>query len=191
AEELMSSRGLLTLVEQLDAEIKGHEATLEQDRRAPSPITEEVGTRRRQSACGPEGRRFRDLFPHLAGQSGGWKSEEDWLTTVASGLADPRLKLLPSENGGMQASMLGGSGPSGGYDVPPEFFGRWLDTALEDEIVRSRADVRPMTSDSAMAVGWDGDDRSASLYGGFTSQWVAHGQEITPKDPKLRIIYLH
>ena len=87
--------------------------------------------------------------------------------------------------------MTVGTPSDGGFSVPTQFFQQWLDSSIEDEIVRdSRADIRPMTSDTAVAPGWDDGDRSSTLYGGFSGEWLQEAGDMTPQQGKLRLITL-
>lgn len=136
------------------------------------------------------GRKFAQMFPDVPLSSGGFKSTEDFLATLHSGLADARL--LPAyAPRGLQASSTGGVPSEGGFSVPTQMFAQWLDDSLEGEIVRPRADIRPMTSSDAKAVGWDDGDHSTTLYGGFSGQWLAEEGGMTVQTPKLRLINLH
>jgi HK97 family phage major capsid protein len=120
------------------------------------------------------------MFPDVPLSMGGFKSSEEFLATLHSGLHDPRLMATSTE-----------TVPSdGGFSVPTQIFEQWLDNSLENEIVRPRADVRPMTSSEAKAPGWDDLDHTSTLYGGFTGQWVTEAGDITVETPKMRMISL-
>jgi hypothetical protein len=69
-------------------------------------------------------------------------------------------------------------------------FSGWLDSSLESEIVRPRADVRPMASSTASAPGWDDGNHSENLYGGFSGGWAEEGQDIILEETKMRMIGL-
>ena len=129
------------------------------------------------------GRRFAEMFPNVALHDGGFggrgrSAAEEFLATIHSGLADQRLMAVNT----------GTSGADGGFAVPPQIFAQWLDASLESEIVRSRCDVRPMTSREGVAPGWDDGDHSSTLYGGFTGQWIEEGGDIDVETPKMRLI---
>jgi HK97 family phage major capsid protein len=132
------------------------------------------------------GRRFAEMFPHVAMDRGGFASAEEFLATVHSGLADSRLVHAYQ----MGATATGAVPSEGGFSVPTQMFSQWLDSSLESEIVRSRADVRPMTSDSAVAPGWDGQDHTSNLYGGFSGEWLTEIGDMTAQTAKLRLIAL-
>jgi len=136
------------------------------------------------------GRKYAEMFPGVSINAGGFRSSEDFLGTMHSGLSDPRLvpAYAPS---GLRATATGTVPSDGGFSVPTQFFRQWLDSSLENEIVRSRADVRPMTSSDAVAPGWDDGTHTSTLYGGFTGQWVPEAGTITETQPTLRLISLH
>jgi HK97 family phage major capsid protein len=143
------------------------------------------------SSARPTGRRYVEMFGDAALSADGWTNPNEFLAALHAGLADPRLRMLP---GGprMQASIAGSySDPLGGFSVPSQFFGQWLDESLEDEIVRPRAEIRPMTSKTASAVGFDGASHTSNLYGGFTGQWVQETGEITEETPQLQLLTLN
>jgi HK97 family phage major capsid protein len=84
-----------------------------------------------------------------------------------------------------------GSGPAGGFTVPTEFSAQWLDASYENEIIRPRATVYPMTSDSLRIPGFDtSDNSSGALFGGFVSQWLPESGEADVVDPKFRRVEL-
>ena len=144
------------------------------------PASDEV-TRGPTRLALPSGAKvYADLFGSAQGKTGGFESREEFFRTVHSGLADPRL----------QAAQFEGIPSSGGFAVPEQFAADLLDESLETEIVRPRADVQPMTSDTRKVAMWDSLDHSAVLYGGFTAQWLAEGGTIAEKTAKLRMITL-
>lgn len=138
----------------------------------------------------PGGRLYADMFPGVALDRGGFRDAEEFLASVHLGLSDPRLVRAHIVGGDIRATSTTTTGSGGGFSVPTEFFREWLDSSLEDEIVRPRADVRPMQSSEAVAPGWDDGNHSASLYGGFTGGWAAEGDDLDLEEPKLRQVKL-
>lgn len=134
------------------------------------------------------GRRFAEMFPGRALDRGGFASAEEFLGTIHAGLADPRL--VHTYDPRLGATMTTQVDSSGGFSVPTQFFQEWLDASLESEIVRSRADVRPMTSSSANAPGWDDGTHTSNLYGGFAGAWANEGADLTLEETKMRMIAL-
>lgn len=79
----------------------------------------------------------------------------------------------------------------GGFLVPTEFAQQILDEALESEIVRPRAMVWPMASDSRkVPATQDNDHSNSSLYGGVTAMWASELESIDVMTVKLRTIGL-
>jgi HK97 family phage major capsid protein len=73
----------------------------------------------------------------------------------------------------------------GGFAVPDEMAAQILDRALESEVVRPRAQVWKMNSETLKVPGLDNFDHSSSLYGGFTATWVTEATTLTPQTNKL------
>ncbi len=146
------------------------------------PAIDEVTRGPTRLALPPGAKWYAELFGPVQGQTGGFESREEFFRTVHSGRADPRLSAAHFE----------GIPSSGGFAVPDQFAADLLDESLESEIVRPRADVQPMTSDSKNVAMWDGLDHSTgALYGGFTAQWLGEGAALTEQTAKLRMINLN
>jgi HK97 family phage major capsid protein len=143
-----------------------------------------------QPVAPSRGRKYAEMFPSVRLDAGGFRSSDEFLSAIHGGLADQRL--IPAYEPGRLGAVNTGTVPSdGGFSVPTQFFAQWLDASLENEIVRSRADVRPMTGSDAKAPGWDDGDHSDTLYGGFSGEWLAETEDMTVQTPKLRLINLH
>lgn len=82
-----------------------------------------------------------------------------------------------------------GVGSEGGYLVPGEFAAQMLDLSLEKEIVRPRARIEPMISNTKEVAGFDLTSHQSSI-GGFVVSWVGEATEMTPQKPMLRAINL-
>lgn len=128
----------------------------------------------------PVGRRYAEMFGSATLSAGGWNNREEFLAVLHQGLSDVRL----------MAAATVGVGSEGGFSVPTQFTGQWLDESLENEIVRPLAEVWPMTSNSRQIPGVDGLNHSSTLYGGFTGSWVGEGQELTLEVMKMRLMTL-
>lgn len=131
------------------------------------------------------GKRFRDMFPNANTDSGGFKDFAEFLSVVHSGRFDDRLNRLQ-----VSAAMGEGLGSTGGFSVPEQFSAWLLDNSLEGEIVRPRATVYPMTSDTRKIAGFDGATHTSTLYGGLTGTWLAENSTATEVDAALRLIQL-
>ncbi len=183
----------LTALENRDAEIAQelvHARRLQdEERNAPTADNANGGNGSAPLVTRAKGRRFAEMFPQARLDLGGFASSEEYLATLHSGLADPRLVPAHAPRG-LMATATGTVPSDGGFSVPTQVFAEWLDSSLESEIVRSRADVRPMTTSEAIAAGWDDADHSAELYGGFAGQWVEEDGAMTVQTPNMRNIKL-
>ncbi len=174
---------LMAEVAALDVEINAEKREIEKERNAP-PIAQ-------NRSGGPDhpqyldhhlassGRRYLEMFPNASADAGGFKSLGEFFAVVRSGLPDARL-LMAAASGGSE-----GTGIEGGFVVPTQFVSELLDESLEDEIVRPRAAVRPMTSSALWVAGFDTLNHSTSI-GGFDSQWVSEGNQFNFQKAKLR-----
>ena len=192
--EIASATGRIERVEkQMD-----QEAQLSSQRRAAaSGVAQPDGAIYTQGYGAPaptrvnSGRTYREMFygSKQAGlQNDNWKSLDEFLVTVHSRLNDPRLR-------GMQIGALSGAGekfPSeGGFFVSEEHTAEILDAALELEIVRPRASVTPMSTNSKKIAGFDSQDHSGgTLFGNFKLTWLDEGGTGVTKIPKTRAINL-
>jgi len=133
------------------------------------------------------GKDYRSMFGHEKGKTldtGGFKSFNDFLAVVTSGRSDDRLKLA------IQASMGESIPSSGGFSVPEEFAAWLLDASLETEIIRPRATVWPMKSETLKVPGWDSGSHTSTLFGGLVGTWLGESDAATEVYAKLRQIEL-
>ncbi len=130
----------------------------------------------------PTGRDYRSMF-NLSGSldDGGFGNFNNYLAVLSSGKFDQRL---------IQATASETIPSSGGFSVPEQFAAWLLDASLESEIVRPRATVWPMKSESLKVPGWDSANHSSSLFGGLTGTWLAELGASTEVDAKMRLIQL-
>ena len=187
---------LLAVLKRHESEIEAEEARLDKER-FMAPVDDpnsvasfeagEVGARAplSNSRMGRRvARRYAEMFP--GGLSArGFKSFDEFLRTVNSGLNDPRLQAV--------ATGMGSAVPTdGGVFVPTEFAADMLDVSLESEIVRPRALVYPMLSQTKKIAGLDDLDNSAGApYGGLSIQWSNEGDTGLSKKAKTRLIELN
>jgi HK97 family phage major capsid protein len=111
----------------------------------------------------------------------GFHSMDEFLRTLHSGRADNRL---------INTSMVEGIPEFGGYSVPEEYGAFLMDKSLETEIIRPRATVWGMGSETKKVPAFDGADRTNHLFGGISGEWLEEGQAGTRKVAKLRLIQL-
>lgn len=130
---------------------------------------------------GRSGRRYAELFG-AAGGRGGFKDYDDFLRAVTTHTGDPRLQVALFAAGGEKF-------PSeGGFFVPTEFAADMLDRSLETEIVRPRADVHPMISQTKKIAGVDVSSPSSSF--GAEAEWIGESGSATARTLKVRAINL-
>jgi len=136
-----------------------------------------------------EAKKFKSMFSNGGRSSlsnGGFKSFNDFLKTVHSGRYDD--KLIGS---GIKNSMTEGIPVEGGFAVPEEFAAWLLDNSLEAEIVRPRAQVWPMKTETRKIPAWDARNHSSGLYGGLNGVWMAEAGTATRQKGKLRMLTLN
>jgi HK97 family phage major capsid protein len=107
-----------------------------------------------------------------------FESFNEFMELAASGKYEPRLE---------KRTFMEKDGPGGGYSVPSETAAIIVDRSLEQEIVRPRAQVWPMKSESLAIPSWDNDNRTEHIYGGFNGTWLGENQESTVQTGKLRL----
>lgn len=136
------------------------------------------GSRQVRAYTAAEARRFEAMFG--APQASQFESLGEFLELMHHGVSDPRFEA---------ASMVEGIGADGGYLVPPEYAAQLLDYALESEIVRPRARIEPMGSNTRTVAGFNTANHQSSI-GGFTAQWVGEGGTMTKQKAAVRSITL-
>ncbi len=131
------------------------------------------------------GKRYGDLFGRTDG--GGFVSFGDFLTALSQApqLYDPRLRLRAGgQNEGIPSD--------GGFFVPTEYAAKILDAALEGEVVRPRAQIWGMKSETLKVPGLDAKTHAnQTLFGGITSQWSApENTDQSVQTAKTRLVQL-
>jgi len=133
----------------------------------------------------PRGRDYKSMFGITGGlDRGGFRNFNEYLTVLSSGKYDERMNSF-------RAAMSTTVPSDGGFSVPEEFAAWLLDASLESEIVRPRAQVWPMKSDSLKVPGWDAATHSSSLFGGLTGTWLAELGAASEVYAKMRQINLN
>lgn len=79
---------------------------------------------------------------------------------------------------------------AGGYMVPDEFKAQILGIAMEKSIVRQRATVIPMASDTLKMPAWNQDSHATNFYGGALGYWVGEGNAITDSSAAVKEVSL-
>lgn len=152
------------------------------------PIHASLGAHNSEESRGAcltaESKKFKNMFGAGCWQAslsnGGFRNFNDYLKTLHSGRFDERLR----------GAMIEGVPSEGGFSVPEEFAAFLLDNSLESEIVRPRAQVWPMKSESRKIPAWDGNDHTSKLFGGLSGVWLGEAQSSTRQSAKLRLIQL-
>lgn len=131
----------------------------------------------------PTGRLFAQMFPGAHLDTGGFRHFGEFAAVLRTGMPDPRL-VMAAATGGSE-----GVGADGGALVPTEFVAEMMDESLEDEIVRPRATVRPMQTNSLWVAGFDTLAHGTGI-GGFQASWAAEGTALTFQKAKTRPILM-
>ena len=108
-------------------------------------------------------------------KTGGFKSLGEFLVAVRKAsfgqVADSRLGALIGK------TMTEGTDSGGGFVVPEQFVPDVYHAALEGSIVRSRAIIQPMASDTVNIPILVDSDRSCYIFGGITFTWAAEAAD--------------
>jgi len=132
-----------------------------------------------------EDKEYRNMFYGSSDrklEGNGFKDDAEFYAALISQKYDPRM---------VRASMIEGIQSEGGFSVPEEQTAKWLDSALEDEIIRPLAAVWPMKSNSRKVPGFDGFDRSdGKNFGGLQMEFLAEEGTASKQVAKLRMIEL-
>jgi len=127
--------------------------------------------------------RYTDLFGPPAKSA--WQNFGEFARAVnySHQLFDPRLKMAATED----------SPSGGGFLVPPDQAATVWDQILETELVRPRATVIPMTSESRKWPAVQDDDHSGgALFSGMSMAggWSSELEDLNLADLKVRLITL-
>jgi len=138
------------------------------------------------------GAKFGELFGLQALDRGGFGDMEEYLATVHSGLADPRLRTGASAGIQAAASEQTELSPSGGgFLVPDALAAQIIDQSLESEIVRPRCLSVPMTTNSRKIAGIDGYSHANEvLLGGVSPAMVSETDTLPLMQVKFWLLEL-
>lgn len=129
-------------------------------------VTGDVVRSRMHLAPGPTGRRVADLFGRHLPTTGSNMSAQQFFAAVGAGHFDHRL---------VRAEQSEGVGEDGGFIVPVQLISAVLDGSLESELIRPRATVFGMASNTIMVPKANTTDRTSSI-SGVRSQWISEGE---------------
>ncbi len=125
------------------------------------------------------GRLYVQMFGHPRDDQG-WRSNGEFLATVSRGLNDHRLMATSVEH----------TGTAGGYLVPATLTAAVLDKSLQDEVVRGRATIFPMSSNELVISGRDTQNRAGGDVAGLKLVWLGENMEGSVDDPIFRPVNL-
>ena len=117
--------------------------------------------------------------------TGGFSSLGEYLVAVRKyrdgDRRDSRIRDLE------QKALTEGTDSEGGFTVPEYWANEIYHAALEESIVRSRAIVLPMTSDTLNVPVLVDSNRSTNIFGGITLTWLEEAEEKSTSagDPTL------
>lgn len=134
-------------------------------------------------------------------QTHGFNDLGEWMVkalNARNGISAPdeRLQVFnDSQDRSMSTKdMATTTGASGGFTVPPGFLNDLMSIPAENEIVRSRATVLPMSTKSLTIPTLDQTGTSSSysnFYGGLYAAWGDEGDAQTPRDAAFRQVELN
>ena len=133
-----------------------------------------------RAAVGP---RYTDMFGHAAAQNPG---------AFENG-ADLYRAIMQREFGRFQAAVFGDDSDTtsgAAYLVPGQYSATIFDAALQMEVVRPRAAIYPMTTESLTIAGVSHGDGTTGAFG-VKPQWTNAGEQISSQKPKVRAIMLN
>jgi HK97 family phage major capsid protein len=120
------------------------------------------------------------------------KSFGDWLLHVARN-DEPYLEKV-YQTIRTKAAMAEGSGTTGGYVVPPEFYQGLMQVVAEQTFFRKRAFVQPMAGATLMFPYLDITTVQASgvspFFGGVQMYWTEEAQTRTETEPQFKMMEL-
>ena len=133
--------------------------------------------------------------PHAAGAAldGKHDSWGDFVASVSrmrSGKIDPRMTIVP-EAAEINAALTGEEIADGGALVPEEFRAQLLRVAMDENSIRRRAMVLPMSSSTLTIPRIDDlDHTDGNLFGGVQTYWLEAGDDVPESQPKFGQVQL-
>jgi HK97 family phage major capsid protein len=116
-----------------------------------------------------------------------FKSLPDFLVSVRNfrmnRALDPRLTYIPGTGIKTAGHMEIGDDAQGGFLVPEVYRMELQEIALEGAVVRPRATILPMTSDSLKIPYVNDTSHASSVYGGVVAYWTAEAAAKTATKP--------
>lgn len=126
---------------------------------------------------GGTGARYADMFGPTS--NAGFKGFAEFASAMHAGYWHPSFSAL----------MTSGDGSGTGLMIPTQYAAELWDKSLEGEVVRPRARIEPMTSDTKTIAGLSHGDGTDAPFG-ISGAWTAAGETITPDNAAVRSITL-
>ncbi len=189
-QEAAEHTALLAEIRRLDADIQREKALIEAERTAPAlnVPAQDINPAALPRYTNPHGapargRRFAEMFPGASRTNGGFATFGEFLGAVRAGVMDPRIQFSAATGSSE------GVGADGGALVPEYYVAQMLDESLDSEVVRPRATLFPMQSNSLWVGGFDLTNNQQAI-GGFNIAWAAEGDKLTFQKAKTRAMKL-
>lgn len=142
----------------------------------------------------------KNAIPAIFGEGGDGDPNHnfgDWLYCVATGNHKRLQDHYKSEfidRKGQKAAMAEGSGVTGGYIVPPDFYRNLTSLVEEQSQIRKRAFIMPMASATLQFPYLDVTTVQAAgsspFFGGVTMYWTQEAQTRTETEPQFKMMEL-
>lgn len=110
-----------------------------------------------------------------SGPDHGFKSLAHFVRTIA----ESRKMNSPELTEWARKDITGASGGAGGYAVPDQFINQLLEIPMQQGVVRPRATVVPMMSDTAKIPAINATSHATNFYGGMLGYWLGEAAAIT------------
>jgi len=135
------------------------------------------------SQSSPSSRRAAAVFARPSGGVNGFDSLGAFALAAIRDPMDTRLRATSTYQ-------REGVGADGGFAVPVQFVDALLDQALEQEVIRPRANVVPLASGSATLPAFDLSSHVGAKRGGLQLLWMGEAGTATDQKSTLRDIVL-
>lgn len=96
---------------------------------------------------------------------------------------DPRLSFMPGTVSKTTGHMEIGEDSQGGFLVPEEYRMELQEIALEGAVVRPRATILPMATDSLKIPYVNDTSHASTVFGGIVAYWTGEAKDKTPSKP--------
>jgi HK97 family phage major capsid protein len=139
----------------------------------------------RASAPAARSNRMGDVYAPGGGGLNGFASFGAFALAAVRDPTDPRLRNAVST---LQRE---GVGADGGFAVAPQWVDQLLDGALEEEVIRPRSNVVPVTSNPVVFPAFDLSSNADAKRGGVQLKWMGEAASGTDQAARLRDITMN